>query len=145
MSNNSYLDKFSFLENNFRSLITRSGKSAEIYQKVDKEKVHKFNRRVEKAQERQAKGKELSDKDKTYLTPDPVLSLYHPQKYFGSISEAIGQKLSSYLENDCQAMNPSPLKKRFQPIQAGTFRDAYFMKYMKSLISPGENVGTVAA
>ena len=50
--NTKYLDKFEFLESNFTSLITRSGNSAEIYKRVDTEKVSKHNRRVAKVAEK---------------------------------------------------------------------------------------------
>ena len=31
---------------------------------------------------------------------DPVLSIYHPLKFFGSISETMEEKLKNYLENE---------------------------------------------
>ena len=37
------------------------------------------------------------------------------------------------------------LKRKYAPIQPETFQQGYFMKYMKSLIHAGENVGTIAA
>jgi DNA-directed RNA polymerase I subunit RPA1 len=37
------------------------------------------------------------------------------------------------------------LKRKYNPIEPDTFRDMYYMKYMKSLVNPGENVGTIAA
>jgi hypothetical protein len=37
------------------------------------------------------------------------------------------------------------LKSKFKPIKGETFKKTYFLKYMKSLVHPGENVGTIAA
>lgn len=37
------------------------------------------------------------------------------------------------------------LKRKYKPIEPDTFKSTYFMKYMKSLVHPGENVGTIAA
>lgn len=37
------------------------------------------------------------------------------------------------------------LKRRYDAIQPETFQNMYYMKYMKSLVHPGENVGTIAA
>ena len=37
------------------------------------------------------------------------------------------------------------LKRKYEPIQPETFAQGYCMKYMKSLVNPGENVGTIAA
>jgi|TARA_B110000285_G_C15138421_1_gene628872 hypothetical protein len=37
------------------------------------------------------------------------------------------------------------LKRKFNPIEPETFKNMYYMKYMKSLVNAGENVGTIAA
>ena len=37
------------------------------------------------------------------------------------------------------------LKRKFAPIEPETFKKMYYMKYMKSLVHAGENVGTIAA
>ena len=37
------------------------------------------------------------------------------------------------------------LKSRYEPIMPETFKQMYQMKYMKSIIHAGENVGTIAA
>lgn len=60
------------------------------------------------------------------------------------------EKLSNYLKNDCnyvktQAMGQNILKNKFKPIKGDTFKKMYFLKYMKSVADPGENVGTIAA
>lgn len=52
---NKYLDKFGFLEANFTSLITRSGKAEDIYRNVNTEKVPKHQKRVARAKAKLAK------------------------------------------------------------------------------------------
>lgn len=140
-----YLDKFEFLEANFTSLITRSGKAEDIYRNVDTDRVPKHYKRVARAKAKVQNKEKVSEKDQKYLNVDPVMSLYHPQKYFGSISESAHAKLTNYLETGCQAVKPSALARRYEAIQPSTFRDAYFLKYMKTLVHPGENIGTIAA
>ena len=36
------------------------------------------------------------------------------------------------------------MKTKFKPIKGETFKKMYFLKYMKSVVNPGENVGTLA-
>ena len=36
------------------------------------------------------------------------------------------------------------MKQRFEPIKGETFRKMYYLKYMRSIVHPGENVGTLA-
>jgi len=36
-------------------------------------------------------------------------------------------------------------KQKFEPIKGDTFKKMYYLKYMKSVVHPGENVGTIAA
>ena len=76
--------------------------------------------------------------------------MYHPLKYFGSISEEQGDGIDDYVKSKCQYVQlddkkGSLLKRKYKPIEPDTFRNMYYMKYMKSLVNPGENVGTIAA
>ena len=41
-------------------------------------------------------------------------------------------------------LGKSAPKTKFLPIQGDTFRKTYYLKYMRSLVHPGENVGTIA-
>ena len=81
---------------------------------------------------------------------DPLLSLFNPLKYFGSISETKAAGIDSYTKKDCQYIKYEKhanriLKRKYKPIEPETFKNTYYMKYMKSLVHPGENVGTIAA
>jgi DNA-directed RNA polymerase I subunit RPA1 len=80
---------------------------------------------------------------------DPVISKFHPLRYFGSISEKIDDQLKQYVENDSQYMKREregerAPKTRYQAIKGETFKKMYNLKYMKSVAHPGENVGTIA-
>jgi len=43
-----------------------------------------------------------------------------------------------------EAQGASAPKSLFKPILGETFRKTYYLKYMKSIVHPGENVGTIA-
>lgn len=73
-----------------------------------------------------------------------MLSLFHPQKHFGAISDKIEEELSAYIAVKGDP-HPKGLKEKFEPINSKFFRRMYYMKYMKSVVDPGENVGTIAA
>lgn len=58
--------------------------------------------------------------------------------------------IDNYTKKDCQYMKYMKhenrlLKRKYKPIEPETFKSTYYMKYMKSLVHPGENVGTIAA
>lgn len=78
------------------------------------------------------------------------MNLFHPQKYFGAISETMDAGINEYVKKQCafvklEESKKSLLKRKYKPIEPDTFRSMYYMKYMKSLVHPGENVGTIAA
>jgi len=62
----------------------------------------------------------------------------------------MSQGIDKYAKSDCQFIKLGKdkkilLKRKYNPIEPDTFRNMYYMKYMKSLVNPGENVGTIAA
>lgn len=59
------------------------------------------------------------------------------------------ERLNNYLKNECnyvktKSLGSKILESKFKPIKPETFKKMYFLKYMKSVADPGENVGTVA-
>ncbi len=80
---------------------------------------------------------------------DPVISKMHPLRYFGSISEKIDDQLKTYIEKESGYMKrelegASAPKAKYLPVKGETFQKMYYLKYMKSVAHPGENVGTIA-
>lgn len=156
--NTKYIDKFDFLEQNFNSLI-HSGQ--DIYKTVNTTKIEKMKKRQVKAADKLRKvDKSLTERQALEKVMDPLISSHHPQKYFGSISESLGYDLEKYVSSQCQSVKLAAaaekaaeskggayrlLKRRYDAIQPETFQNMYYMKYMKSLVHPGENVGTIAA
>jgi DNA-directed RNA polymerase I subunit RPA1 len=62
-------------------------------------------------------------------------------------------KLTSYIHNELnskhKALESISSKKRlsmkFDPVDLEAFKKMYYYKYLKSVVDPGENVGTIAA
>ena len=80
---------------------------------------------------------------------DPAISKFNPLIYFGAISEKIEDQLKNYIEKDSirkkiEDLGSKAPKSRFQAIEKDLFKKSYFLKYMKSVVHPGENVGTIA-
>jgi hypothetical protein len=71
-------------------------------------------------------------------------------KYFGSISEKIDKNLKKYIDNESvyqtiEKLGKKAPKLKYDPVKGDTFRKMYFLKYMRSIVHPGENVGCIAA
>ena len=97
--NTKYLEKFNFLEQNFRSLIT-SYNGQEIIERVDMESVDKYKKQLKRSMKSiQQENPHFSKNKIKMLSGDPLLAKYHPLKYFGSISEKMEEKLDHYLKN----------------------------------------------
>jgi len=70
--------------------------------------------------------------------PDPVMSHLDPDRFLGSISEALESKVETYIKK-----NPDGLLKSED--DSLTLRQLVWVKYLRSLCAPGENVGVIAA
>ena len=81
---------------------------------------------------------------------EPLLSRFMPSRHFGCISERMEADISAYINKDAhiariQSEGSSAPSHRYPFAEEELFRQMYNYKYMKSLICPGENVGTIAA
>ena len=148
--NSKYLDRFAFLEQNFTSLISNYN-AADIMSRVDAKQAENYKHLDRKNMKRVKKENPTMSKSEIYKNHRgvPAISLYHPLRYFGSIAEKVDDKLKHYIENESMHkkvadLGSMALKSKYQPIQGDTFKKAYYLKYMKSIAHPGENVGTIA-
>ena len=148
--NSKYLDRFGFLEQNFTSLITNYN-SHEIMSRVDTEKAEAYKHADWKQMKRINKEKPQLSKNEIMKSfrGDPVISKMHPLRYFGAISEKIDDQLKTYIENESgfqkrENEGASAPKAKYLPVKGETFKKMYYLKYMKSVAHPGENVGTIA-
>ena len=49
------------------------------------------------------------------------------------------------LSKKCEREGALAPKRKFPLIEPDAFQQLYYMKYLKSVVHPGENVGTIAA
>jgi DNA-directed RNA polymerase I subunit RPA1 len=129
-----YLDKFDFLQQNHAPLLKKYF-SENIMSSIDTETV--FNTRKQQKEQRQQGNVEEHD---------PILSIYNPSRYLGSTSEKMYDDLKKFCKKyNKEYKDESIVKSSSKSIKAGTIEKLYYLKYYKSLVHPGENVGTLAA
>ena len=130
----SYLEKFSFLTNNWLTLIHKLHPPAAI-NALDTRSVEQYLRK-------QAKRK---------LQPDPLLSVFSPGANMGAVSESYTAAVEEYIASDPDQLFSSTAvsslnRSREQPaITADKFRAVMSLNYLYSLVHPGESVGILAA
>ncbi|KAL8950263.1 MAG: hypothetical protein Q9222_003688 [Ikaeria aurantiellina] len=130
-----HLTDFKFLAENYLSVVAQLNLRAE-FSKLKASRASDWNKAAMK----------LVKKTGKLDAEDPALALYNPGAVYGSTSEAFASCLKAYCEK-----NPDNLikekKKEKQPdaaISRRTFQTLLDIKYMKSVVDPGEAVGIVA-
>ncbi|KAF3925482.1 hypothetical protein AA313_de0200270 [Arthrobotrys entomopaga] len=69
---------------------------------------------------------------------DPAISVYPPGRYVGSVSERFSGDLEKFVKENPGGWLPSDKREK------KTFKNLMYLKYLRSLISPGEAVGILA-
>ncbi|KAI8923925.1 hypothetical protein BC831DRAFT_513816 [Entophlyctis helioformis] len=149
------LTNFEFCALNYRALLKRYDPSA-LAGKVDDEQVDRHLKRIRKQdRESVAAGQPIRDRD-------PLLSIFSPSRFIGAVSDKFSSTLDAYIEkNDHGLLVPSSKKDKkdgkgkdkeelrntwsFPRISPRKFRALMELKYMHSLVEPGEAVGLLAA
>ncbi|CAG8558273.1 11893_t:CDS:10 [Diversispora eburnea] len=122
-----HLYKFEFLAQNFQALLQK-------YDIVEAQQILNTTQASIHA-------KKAAKKPNQY---DPVLSIFSPSRYLGCVSENFHNSLEEFTKEE----NPSKIfKKIFQNglITKPGFRKLMHLKYLSSLVEPGEAVGLLAA
>ncbi|KAF9582603.1 hypothetical protein BGW38_010985 [Lunasporangiospora selenospora] len=82
---------------------------------------------------------------------DPTLSVFSPSLYVGAVSELFEKKLTDYMETNPDGIIQSPdspstkLSQRYKGLDKNKFRAMMHLRYINSLVEPGEAVGLLAA
>jgi DNA-directed RNA polymerase I subunit RPA1 len=82
---------------------------------------------------------------------EPALSMYAPSRYFGAMSETYARKLNEYVERNPQGLISSrkgpavPCPYSSDKVNNKAFMQLARMRYMRSLVEPGEAVGLLAS
>ncbi|RMZ89544.1 hypothetical protein DV736_g3224, partial [Chaetothyriales sp. CBS 134916] len=146
-----HLREFSFLAQNLQ-VVEKTMHADEMVERLQPRSVAKLQKTMLKELRRpwpRSDAGGLSPDGKPYATQEvvaePILATYSPSSTFGSTSEAFALTLDNYVKENPDKIlrdkklkpNSSPSKKRFAAIMN--------LKYLRSLVDPGEAVGVVAA
>jgi len=82
--------------------------------------------------------------------PDPSLSLFNPTSTFGAVSERFHDEVTMYMASNADGMLVDEDKDEDEEISRGkipntNFHPLMLIKYMRSLVEPGEAVGLLAS
>lgn len=130
----SHMTQFDFCRENYDALLKKYNPVA-LAEHLDVETALQYSKKVSKNRKKNSKTAHYEQKVKY----DPVLAKYNPAKYLGSVSEKFHDKLESYLEDKAKEF------KSRESVSAKRFRALMQLKYMRSLINPGEAVGIIAS
>jgi DNA-directed RNA polymerase I subunit RPA1 len=129
----SHMNQFKFCLDNYDAMLQKYDPSA-LVNHLDTESAVKYSKKVKKSLK---KCKNLPHYDQS-TKYDPALSIFNPSKYLGSVSEKFESKLDDFIENNKSLFKSSDINDK-------KFRVLMQLKYMRSLINPGESVGIIAS
>lgn len=130
----SHMTQFEFCLDNYDALLKKYNPSA-LIEHLDVETALKYSKKAMKYRKKHNKLPHYRQK----LKYDPVLARYNPAKYLGSVSENFQDKLENFLDTYSQTF------KKHENVNEKKFRALMQLKYMRSLIDPGESVGIIAS
>ncbi|KAI0700751.1 hypothetical protein BC835DRAFT_1326250 [Cytidiella melzeri] len=88
----------------------------------------------------------VKKKNKPRKAEDPTISCFNPSRFLGSTSEKFAELLDEYCNKLKAARHEGTrFKKRDEVISRTAFRSLMHLKYMRSLVEPGEAVGLLAS
>lgn len=128
-----HMQQFKFCLDNYQGLLDKY-KPSESIEHLDTELAVKYAKKAKKQVAKEADLPVYQQLDKY----DPVLSVFLPSRYLGAVSELWAAKLDAFIE-----ANPNFFSK--QGVLEKKFRALMQLKYMRSLINPGESVGIIAS
>ncbi|MCJ1357129.1 MAG: hypothetical protein MMC33_007125 [Icmadophila ericetorum] len=129
-----HLTDFKFLAQNYLSLVAQLNVK-EGFQKIINEDASKWQKNALKKVK----------KTGNLAIIDPVLAVFNPGSVMGSTSENFANALNQYCdENPDKILRDKEKPKKSDAITKKTFKTLLDMKYLKSIVDPGEAVGIVA-
>lgn len=129
-----HLTDFKFLAQNYMSLVAQLNVK-EGFQKIINEDASNW----------QKKALKKLMKTGNLAIMDPVLAVFNPGSVMGSTSEKFATSLNKYCdENPDKLIRDKEKAKTSDAISKKTFKTLLDMKYLKSIVDPGEAVGIVA-
>lgn len=137
----SHMNQFQFCAENYDALLAKYN-PGELTQHLDTETAMSYAKKARKNAKKQDKLPHYQQK----LKYDPVLSMYNPSKYLGSVSEKFQDKLEDFISKNPKvfAQNREEAKATGK-LTEKKFRALMQLKYMRSIVNPGEAVGIIAS
>lgn len=137
----SHLTKFQFCADNFESLLQKH-QPGEKAVNLDIEAAIAYSKKVKKHNKKHVDEPHYIQSAKY----DPVVSTYNPGRYIGSVSEVFEDKLEDFITNNKHLfISKKDAKAGLPGFQDKTFRALMQLKYMQSIVDPGEAVGIIAS
>ncbi|KAK9452749.1 hypothetical protein V1511DRAFT_519383 [Dipodascopsis uninucleata] len=133
----SYLLNFDFCAQNFHSLLQKYPVQA-VAGLVDEVSASAYAKKVRKNAMKEA---DLSHYLQSYKY-DPTISKFSPSKYLGSVSDIFQQKLDEFTSSHKDTLFN---RHTGSEISEKMFKALMQLKYMHSLVQPGEAVGILAS
>ncbi|RLV94583.1 DNA-directed RNA polymerase I subunit [Spathaspora sp. JA1] len=138
----SHMNQFKFCADNYDALLAKYN-PGDMTDNLDVEEALSYSKKVRKSLKKQ---KQLPHYEQE-IKYDPVMNVYNPAKYLGSVSEKFQDKLDSFVSENSSilfAKNKEEAKLTGK-LTEKKFRALMQLKYMRSLINPGESVGIIAS
>lgn len=135
----SHLYEFKFFADNYNSLLQRYSPSK--VDNLDAETAISYNKKAKKFAKKQGNVPHFAESDKY----DPIISVYNPARYLGSVSDKFEEKLENFIDQNPQLFVSSKEAKNTGGLTSKKFKALMQLKYMRSLINPGEAVGIIAS
>lgn len=147
------LSEFEFSARNYRSLVARYNPSSLQGRLDEHEAVAHMKSTMKSVASAPMTPTGFPD---LHGLPDPTMSVLSPTSYLGSTSEAFAFKLNEYLASNPQKLLKGKKKERATwhewqlrnkdtLLERDYFRLLMNLRYMRSLVDPGEAVGLLAS
>lgn len=134
----SHMNQFEFFLDNYNALLQRYSPSN--IDNLDAEEAIYYSKKMKKHLKKQGKVAHYEESDKY----DPTISVYNPSRYLGSVSDKFEEKLEKFIDTHPQLFVSSKESKE-GGITSKKFKALMQLKYMRSVINPGEAVGIIAS
>ncbi|TID21209.1 hypothetical protein CANINC_003489 [Pichia inconspicua] len=135
----SHLYEFKFFADNYNALLQRYSPSS--VDNIDAETAIHYNKKAKKYLKKQGNVPHYAESDKY----DPTISEFNPARYLGSVSDKFEEKLDKFIESNEALFVSSKEAKNNGGLTAKKFKALMQLKYIRSLINPGEAVGIIAS
>ncbi|KAK9471333.1 uncharacterized protein V1510DRAFT_431410 [Dipodascopsis tothii] len=133
----SHLLNFDFCAQNFQSLLQKYP-AREVAESLDSVTASAYAKKVRHSLNKEKDVAHYAQTNKY----DPVISKYQPTRYLGSVSEGFQKKLDDFVAKHKDTVFG---KKNGTGLTDKMFKALMQLKYMHSLVQPGEAVGIVAS